>query len=94
MFTLVLVTAIFYMPFHIGPPVLLALLYGRDAAQRKAYAKEILIESLLTMVISLVAFFGLWQSHLAAAVTVMLVMMAIPYFRVWRFRKAALMTKS
>ena len=94
MFTLVLVTAIFYMPFHIGPPVLLALLYGCDAAQRKAYVKEILIESLLTMVIALVAFFSLWQSHLAVAVAVMLVMMAIPYFRVWKFRKAALATKS
>lgn len=90
MFTLVLVTAIFYMPFHIGPPVLLALLYGRDAAQRKAYVKEILIESLLTMVVSITAFFSLWQSQLTVAIAIMLVMMAIPYFRVWKFRKAAI----
>ena len=89
MFTLILVTALFYMPFHIGPPVLLALLYGRDATQRKGYVKEILIESLLTMVISIAAFFSLWQSQLTIAIAIMLVMMAIPYFRVWKFRKAA-----
>ena len=88
MFTLIIVTAIFYMPFHVGPPVLLSLLYGRDARQRKLYAQQILLESLVTMVISLTAFFMLWQTQLGAAIAIMLVMMAVPYFRVWKFRKA------
>lgn len=88
MFTVIVVTAIFYIPFHVGPPVLLSLLYGRDAEQRKIYVKQILLESFLTMIISLTAFFMLWQTRLGVAIAVMLVMMAIPYFRVWRFRNA------
>ncbi|MEA1890475.1 MAG: hypothetical protein U9N50_11920 [Pseudomonadota bacterium] len=88
MFTVIIVTAIFYMPFHVGPPVLLSLLYGRDARQRKLYAQQILLESLVTMVISLTAFFMLWQTKLGVAIAIMLVMMAVPYFRVWKFRKA------
>lgn len=87
MFTVIVVTAIFYIPFHVGPPVLLSLLYGRDAEQRKIYVKQILLESFLTMIISLTAFFMLWQTRLGVAIAVMLVMMAIPYFRVWRFKK-------
>ena len=90
MLTLILVTAIFYIPFHVGPPVLLSLLYGRDAQQRKSYSQKILLDSFLTLVISIAAFFLLWQTHLGAAIAVMVVMMAIPYFRVWKFRKAAL----
>jgi cadmium resistance protein CadD (predicted permease) len=87
MFTVIIVTAIFYIPFHVGPPVLLSLLYGRDAEQRKIYVKQILLESTVTMLVSLTAFFILWQTQLGVAITVMLVMMAIPYFRVWRFKK-------
>ena len=90
MLTLIVVTTIFYIPFHVGPPVLLSLLYGRDAQQRKSYTQQILLESFLTMVVSIAAFFLLWQTHLGAAIAVMLVMMAIPYLRVWKFRKAAL----
>ena len=90
MLTLIVVTAIFYIPFHVGPPVLLALLYGRDAQQRKSYSQKILLDSFLTLVISIAAFFLLWQTHLGAAIAVMLVMMAVPYMRVWKFRKAAL----
>ena len=90
MLTLILVTAIFYIPFHVGPPVLLSLLYGRDAQQRKAYTQQILLESFLTMTVSLATFFMLWQSQLGIAIAVMVVMMAIPYFRVWAFRKTAL----
>jgi len=92
MLTLIVVTAIFYIPFHVGPPVLLSLLYGRDAQQRKSYSQQILIESFLTMAVSLAAFFLLWQTHLGVAIAIMVVMMAIPYFRVWKFRKAALRT--
>lgn len=92
MFTIILVTAIFYIPFHVGPPVLLSLLYGRNEQQRKIYTQQILLESFLTMVVSLAAFFMLWQTHLGSAIAVMLVMMAIPYLRVWKFRKAALTT--
>ena len=92
MLTLIVVTAIFYIPFHVGPPVLLSLLYGRDAQQRKSYSQKILLDSFLTLVVSIGAFFLLWQTHLGAAIAVMLVMMAIPYFRVWKFRKAALNT--
>jgi len=47
MVTLIIVTAIFYIPFHVGPPVLLSLLYGRDAAQRKMYTQQILVDSFL-----------------------------------------------
>jgi len=90
MLTLIVVTAIFYIPFHVGPPILLALLYGRDAQQRKSYSQKILLDSFLTLVISIAAFFLLWQTHLGAAIAVMLVMMALPYLRVWKFRKAAL----
>jgi len=90
MLTLIVVTAIFYIPFHVGPPILLALLYGRDAQQRKSYSQKILLDSFLTLVISIAAFFLLWQTHLGAAIAVMLVMMAVPYMRVWKFRKAAL----
>ena len=90
MLTLIVVTAIFYIPFHVGPPVLLALLYGRDAQQRKSYSQKILLDSFLTLVISIAAFFLLWQTHLGAAIAVMVVMMALPYMRVWKFRKAAL----
>ena len=90
MFTLILVTTVFYIPFHVGPPVLLALLYGRDAQQRKIYTRRILLESFLTLVVSIAAFFLLWESHLGLAITIMLMMMAIPYYRVWQFRKAAL----
>jgi len=90
MFTLIIVTAIFYIPFHVGPPVLLSLLYGRDARQRKSYSQQILLDSFLTMVVSIAAFFLLWQNHLGIAVAIMAVMMAIPYFRVWKFRKAAI----
>ena len=90
MLTLIVVTAIFYIPFHVGPPVLLALLYGRDAQQRKSYSQKILLDSFLTLVISIAAFFLLWQTHLGAAIAVMLVMMALPYLRVWKFRKTAL----
>ena len=89
MLTLIIVTAIFYIPFHVGPPVLLSLLYGRDAQQRKAYTQQILIESSLTMLVSLAAFFMFWQTQLGAAIAVMVVMMAVPYFRVWKFRQAA-----
>jgi len=90
MLTLIVVTAIFYIPFHVGPPILLALLYGRDAQQRKSYSQKILLDSFLTLVISIAAFFLLWQTHLGAAIAVMLVMMALPYLRVWKFRKTAL----
>lgn len=90
MFTLIIVTAIFYIPFHVGPPVLLSLLYGRDAQQRKSYTQQILLDSFLTLVVSIAAFFLLWQTHLGIAIAIMLVMMAIPYLRVWKFRKAAL----
>ena len=89
MVTLIIVTAIFYIPFHVGPPVLLSLLYGRDAQQRKMYTQQILVDSFLTLVVSITAFFMLWETHLGIAITVMVVMMAIPYFRVWKFRKAA-----
>ena len=61
MLTLMLVAALFYAPFHLGPPVLLAMLYGRDGEQRKAYVREITIESTLTMMIALGVFFWLWQ---------------------------------
>ena len=88
MVTLIIVTAIFYIPFHVGPPVLLSLLYGRDAQERKAYTQQILIESGLTMLVSLTAFFMFWQTQLGAAIAVMVVMMAVPYFRVWKFRQA------
>ena len=88
MFTVIIVTAIFYIPFHVGPPVLLALLYGRDAQQRKMYVQQILLDSFLTLVVSITAFFMLWETHLGIAIAVMLVMMAVPYFRVWKFRKA------
>lgn len=90
MFTLILVTAVFYIPFHVGPPVLLSLLYGRDAQQRKIYTRRILLESFLTLVVSIAAFFLLWENQLGLAITIMLIMMAIPYYRVWQFRKAAL----
>ena len=88
MFTIIIVTAIFYIPFHVGPPVLLSLLYGRDAQQRKMYTQQILLDSFLTLVVSITAFFMLWETQLGIAIAVMLVMMAIPYFRVWKFRKA------
>ena len=90
MVTIIIVTAIFYIPFHVGPPVLLALLYGRDAQQRKDYTQRVLLESFLTLIVSIAAFFMLWQTHLGIALAVMAVMMAIPYFRVWKFRQAAL----
>ena len=90
MFTIVIVTAIFYIPFHVGPPVLLSLLYGRDAQQRKIYTQQILLDSFLTLVVSIAAFFLLWQSQLGLAIAIMVVMMAIPYIRIWRFRKEAL----
>jgi Flp pilus assembly protein TadB len=86
MLTLVIVTAIFYMPFHVGPPLLLALLYGRDAAEKKSYAREILVESLATMIVALVVFFLLWETRLWTAISVMLIMMGLPYIRVWKFR--------
>ena len=89
MITLIVVTAIFYIPFHVGPPVLLSLLYGRDARQRKSYSQQILLDSFLTMVVSIAAFFLLWQTHLGVALAIMAAMMAIPYFRVWKFRKAS-----
>ena len=89
MVTVIIVTAIFYIPFHVGPPVLLSLLYGRDAEQRKIYTQQILLDSFLTLIVSITAFFMLWQTQLGIAITVMLVMMAIPYFRVWKFRKAS-----
>ena len=90
MVTIIIVTAIFYIPFHVGPPVLLALLYGRDAQQRKDYTQRVLLESFLTLIVSIAAFFMLWETHLGIALAVMAVMMAIPYFRVWKFRQAAL----
>ena len=90
MFTVIVVTAIFYIPFHVGPPVLLSLLYGRDAQQRKSYSQQILMDSFLTMVVSIAAFFLLWQTHLGIAIAIMAVMMALPYFRVWKFRKASI----
>ena len=90
MFTLIIVTAIFYIPFHVGPPVLLSLLYGRDARQRKRSSQQIVLDSFLTMVVSIAAFFLLWQNHLGVALLIMGVMMALPYFRVWTFRKAAI----
>ena len=90
MFTLIIVTAIFYIPFHVGPPVLLSLLYGRDARQRKRYSQQILLDSFLTMVVSIAAFFLLWQTHLGVALSIMAVMMAIPYLRIWKFRKASI----
>jgi hypothetical protein len=90
MFTIVIVTAIFYIPFHVGPPVLLSLLYGRDAQQRRTYTQQILVDSFLTLVVSIAAFFLLWQSQLGLAIAIMVVMMAIPYIRVWKFRKAAI----
>jgi hypothetical protein len=86
MLTLIIVTAVFYAPFHLGPPVLLALLYGGDAAEKKAYVREILIESFATMIIALVAFFMLWETRLWVAVGIMLLMMGLPYIRVWKFR--------
>ena len=89
MVTLIIVTAIFYIPFHVGPPVLLSLLYGRNAQQRKMYTQQILVDSFLTLVVSMTAFFMLWETHLGIAIAIMVVMMAIPYFRVWKFRKAA-----
>jgi hypothetical protein len=89
-FTIILVTAIFYIPFHVGPPVLLSLLYGRDAQQRRIYTRRILLECFLTLVVSIAAFFLLWESQLGIAITIMAIMMAIPYYRVWQFRKAAL----
>jgi hypothetical protein len=89
MVTLIIVTAVFYSPFHVGPPVLLALLYGRDADEKKHYAKQVLIECFVTMAISLTAFFLLWESHLGIAIAIMLVMMGLPYIRVWRFRLKA-----
>ena len=90
MLTIILIAAIFYIPFHLGPPVLLAMLYGRDAKQRKDNVQEIVIESVLTMVVALGAFFWLWQQHLLTAVIVMLIMMALPYWRIWKFRQLAL----
>ena len=87
MFTLFIVTAVFYAPFHLGPPVLFALLYGRNADEKKAYVREILIESFVTMIIALVAFFMLWETRLWIAVGIMLLMMGLPYIRVWKFRK-------
>jgi uncharacterized membrane protein YbaN (DUF454 family) len=90
MLTVILIATLFYVPFHVGPPVLLAMLYGKDADQRKAYVREILIESMLTMVIALGAFFWLWQDQLLVAIIVMIIMMALPYWRIWQFRKTAL----
>ena len=90
MLTIILIAALFYVPFHIGPPVLLAMLYGNDASQRKVYVREIVIESLLTMIVALAGFFWLWQDRLLLAVLIMLAMMALPYWRIWQFRKAAL----
>ena len=90
MVTLIIVTTVFYSPFHVGPPVMLALLYGRGAAQKKQYAQHVLIESVLTMVVSLTAFFMLWESRLGIAISIMLVMMAVPYIRVWKYRKESL----
>ena len=90
MVTLIIVTAIFYIPFHVGPPVLLSLLYGRDAKQRKANSQLILLDSFLTLVVSIAAFFLLWESQLGLAISIMVVMMAIPYIRIWKFRKAAI----
>ena len=90
MLTVILIAALFYVPFHVGPPILLAMLYGQDAEQRKAYVREILIESMLTMVIALGVFFWLWQEQLLIAVIVMILMMALPYWRIWQFRKTAL----
>jgi hypothetical protein len=89
MVTIIIVTAIFYIPFHVGPPVLLALLYGRDAQQRKSYTQKVLLESFLTLIVSITAFFMLWETQLGIAIAIMAVMMAIPYFGVWKFRKAA-----
>ena len=89
MVTLIIVTAIFYIPFHVGPPVLLSLLYGRDAQQRKMYTQQILVDSFLTLVVSMTAFFMLWETQLGLAIAIMVAMMAIPYFRAWKFRKAA-----
>lgn len=90
MLTVILIAALFYIPFHVGPPVLLALLYGQDAGQRMEYARAVLLESVTTMFVSLGAFFWLWQDHLLAAVLIMIVMMAVPYWRVWRYRKTTL----
>ena len=90
MTTIILIAALFYAPFHLGPPVLLALLYGTNAEQRKAYVREILIESLLTMVIALGSFFWLWQDRIAVAIAIMVLMMALPYWRIWQFRSTAL----
>jgi hypothetical protein len=42
------------------------------------------------MVVSIAAFFLLWQTHLGIAIAIMAVMMALPYFRVWKFRKASI----
>ena len=89
MVTIIIVTAIFYIPFHVGPPVLLSLLYGRDAQQRKMYTQQILVDSFLTLVVSMTAFFMLWETHLGIAIAIMVAMMAVPYFRVWKFRKAS-----
>ena len=90
MLTVILIAALFYIPFHVGPPVLLALLYGQDAEQRRQYAQTVLLESVSTMLVSLGAFFWLWQDRLLVAVLIMVIMMAIPYWRIWRYRKAAL----
>jgi len=53
------------------------------------YTQQILLDSFLTLVVSITAFFMLWETQLGIAIAVMLVMMAIPYFRVWKFRKAS-----
>jgi hypothetical protein len=41
------------------------------------------------MVVALGVFFWLWQERLWIAVLVMLLMMALPYLRIWKFRRAA-----
>jgi len=89
MFSVILIATLFYVPFHIAPPVLLAFLYGRDDAERRRNMRDVLIESLLTMTVALGGFFWLWEDRLGLALAIMGLMMAWPYWRIWRYRCAA-----
>jgi hypothetical protein len=86
----VMVALVFYIPAHILPPVLLTFLYSQaDKEGRRKQALRVVIDCLLTIVITALIVGWRWQAFDELLMWPFMLALFPPYIRIWKLKRQA-----
>ena len=84
-----LIVALFYAPLHYLLPILVVVMTGREEGEeRKRRLVATAVDCTLSMLIAFTLVIWLAADRLQLAMFVLLLSMALPYFRIWLHHRA------